>query len=960
VVARKVAEAIGACVAGEDGWEERLRKALGAGNLLHHMSSMHFAERIAAGPSSVRDAVAILADPSARPENLDAFAERIDSVPSQVRTGTVTNIGAQILMAREPETYPPYRAEFTSEWARTVGFAPLGDSSSERYQTLLALCDELLVESAAAGIALRDRLDAQGLAWTVLNEEADVRWTPMEQARLEAWRRGEPQDAVVVARGSGWSPEMEDAAWRVLGAALRGESSAMAPDLQTWRADVAADLQRRVEQNPDTGGGTFLGKLHGQLADASDEVIVLTAELLYIHAAPLTNLSAETKIKRLSTILGWTAGGYALSEELEQGLRTPGSFNGGVGFNIQMWNQLTWLCRFVIHWLEASPERRAAALRDPYAFLDISESVPKDVPSIRYSVEYLAWPGTFPWVSSPDHRKRMVTAMAGDFGGPTGTSLSSRTRDLVSLRQYHQRRARQPVVNWYQSPYLERWLPGATPAPRAWLVRPSDGGSPLVRTWQSEGFVSLKAEMLGTVAPGASEADLRSMIRQGYHHLDRSQQEALTTDYYQFLTVMKPDDVVVTIDHDQIIVGLITDGPEYAELQGSRLRRRVTWSSTVVERSDLSDPVPSLLEQQGHVVDLTAAYDVLASYFSEPEVVNDDEVVEPPNRPVVETVPRLAAVTEGLAQDLFMDRKDLQEIVDLLQARHQVVLYGPPGTGKTYIAQKLAKHLVGSEDPSRVRLVQFHPSYSYEDFFEGYRPSLSESGQPTFELKDGPLRLLAGEASTPENRGNAYVLIIDEMNRANLAKVFGELYFLLEYRKETVRLQYQPETPFRLPPNLFIIGTMNTADRSIALVDAAIRRRFPFYELHPNEEPVKSVLERYLHRHARRDDRAHLLKALNQAIGTEGRDLQIGPSYLMRPDVDRPGGIERVWKYDLMPLLEEHYYGHKSRETIHREFGLDAIRAKVDGLPPPAVVADESPDGGDEEIDLKETGVDAE
>jgi len=279
-----------------------------------------------------------------------------------------------------------------------------------------------------------------------------------------------------------------------------------------------------------------------------------------------------------------------------------------------------------------------------------------------------------------------------------------------------------------------------------------------------------------------------------------------------------------------------------------------------------------------------------------------------------------------LAASLHMNVADLQEIVDLLQRRQQLVLYGPPGTGKTYVAKELAKHLVG--DPSRVRLVQFHPSYSYEDFFEGYRPVI-EDGHPTFALKDGPLRLLAAEASNPENRENAYILIIDEMNRANLAKVFGELYFLLEYRKETVRLQYQPETAFYLPPNLFIIGTMNTADRSIALVDAAIRRRFPFYEMHPSEEPVRSVLERYLVANHIVDDRAALLSELNRRMGDSGRDLQIGPCYLMRPEIQSEADIDLVWRYDILPLLEEHYYGQMDRHTLRQEFGLTALKAAL-------------------------------
>ena len=166
----------------------------------------------------------------------------------------------------------------------------------------------------------------------------------------------------------------------------------------------------------------------------------------------------------------------------------------------------------------------------------------------------------------------------------------------------------------------------------------------------------------------------------------------------------------------------------------------------------------------------------------------------------------------GLADELLVDEGDLERIVRLLCHRRQVIFYGPPGTGKTFVARKLAVHLAGGE--GRVELVQFHPSYAYEDFVEGYRPARLEGGAAGFVLREGPLKRVARRAG--EEGGETFVLIIDEINRGNLAKVFGELYFLLEYREEKISLQYSDE-PFSLPENLWIIGTMNTADRSIAL-----------------------------------------------------------------------------------------------------------------------------------------------
>ena len=194
---------------------------------------------------------------------------------------------------------------------------------------------------------------------------------------------------------------------------------------------------------------------------------------------------------------------------------------------------------------------------------------------------------------------------------------------------------------------------------------------------------------------------------------------------------------------------------------------------------------------------------------------------------------------DELADELLIDVEFLKDIVSLLEDKGQVILYGPPGTGKTYLARELAKEL--APDDSCRALVQFHPSMSYEDFFEGYRPAgTGNDGNVRYELTPGPLARMAEQAS--ESPDTQHVMIIDEINRGNLPRVLGELLFLLEYRKESVRTLYRPEEPFELPENLWFIGTMNTADRSIALVDAALRRRFHFVPFFPDIGPMAGLL----------------------------------------------------------------------------------------------------------------------
>ena len=281
--------------------------------------------------------------------------------------------------------------------------------------------------------------------------------------------------------------------------------------------------------------------------------------------------------------------------------------------------------------------------------------------------------------------------------------------------------------------------------------------------------------------------------------------------------------------------------------------------------------------------------------------------------------PSNEADLQALAEEILLPVDFLENIERLLEDKKQVVFQGPPGTGKTYVAQKLAVCLAGSSE--KVTLVQFHPSYSYEDFVQGFRPRTAKGGQVVFELRDGPL-LRAAKLALDEPNARHF-LVIDEINRGNLAKVFGELYFLLEYRNSEMNLQYQNEL-FSLPDNLYIIGTMNTADRSIALVDLALRRRFYFVEFHPDEEPVKGVLRRWLGKKAPHMAWvANVVDRANEKL--DDRHAAIGPSYFMRENLDQ-GEVQRIWKHSVLPYIEERLFGEGARLG---EFHLDTLTREV-------------------------------
>lgn len=752
--------------------------------------------------------------------------------------------------------------------------------------------------------ALRLYLEPQALYEAAV--EAYEAWDARRKERIPD-APGDPSRMVLHA-GSGAGH-----AFRACGPVLdawRHGDSALSPGLGVWTRDTTAALRDYLANAPPRVSPTLPGFDDHQAR-------VLAAEAFLLLVGPFSDMTGSTKRARvrnpLIPAIDPPGLPWQLSADLEQGF-VP----GGKALAVMPTAILSAFVHILDHWWSASEAARDSAWQDPWVFRDVLAATPNADDRVVALVCLLAYPDSFTSVLRQVDRDRIVDVFVDRLDNPSG----DRERDLKAITLALQAEQGGKSVRYDTAPLLQQWSQDVEGA-RAWLVRGEVDQQNRVPTWVSEGFVTLTVGRFTQLPAGLTQGALSSLVDDRYSDLPVVKREAKKRDVLAFVLGMQTGDLIATVDGGTLRLGRLQEGvPALQSIGGtSLLMRPVAWiADSMPAVQELPDEIRPRVRFKGEDVldltDITSQLEALAEVDeqltgkidaedSDARLVEDAEMpAMPTTRPAV-----LTCDTAALAAKLHhADASWLDELLISLNERKQVVLEGPPGTGKTYVVQQLLDACGVIEGQSA--LVQFHPTYSYEDFVEGFRPVATADGSgAALSVQPGPLRRIADEARNAP--GKPFVLVIDEINRANISKVFGELYFLLEYRDAELELLYSGADRFKLPQNLFIIGTMNSADRSIALLDAAMRRRFVFLSMDSGEPALAGVLARWCADNGRPPGLARLRDRLNAEMLKRGLEssLAFGPSYFMRAGLDAAEGLDRLWRRELRPMLVEHHYG---------------------------------------------------
>ncbi len=704
---------------------------------------------------------------------------------------------------------------------------------------------------------------------------------------------------------------------------LVSDQSLFVDNAEVWTSANFDELYRRFNENPDESSASFVEKLTRQMAGVADPVLQLMAEILWLHFCGAGDVSGVKKREHINRVLGWMQHPVAMPEPLDQALET-GPASTGVAFNTYRPQQLWFLINFGRAWKNCDSARVDKLLSDPWEFkafvfaLDVESAYLQ-----RNALLHLLHPQTFEAIYSRSHKARITQSFAHLV--PGGVDDIDRQIRVIADRLNQApipEGATESYSIFYRDDVVQRWNSkpeseriegeGQTSEARRsyWLYSPGENAFDWQRQYEA-GVMAIGWSDVGDLRRFNSAAEIGEAVDAIYASGGKNPYNTrLALSEIRFAA--KPGDVVIAKRGRRLLLGAgIITGDYRFEINndehGHGHEVAVDWHTKgewLVDHHLVVKTLTDIGKYPGYGAHL------LGDMGTSPEDLLGDAVVAAESSDHV-----TAYALKDALDDLFMDQDDLGSMLSLLHTKKNLILTGPPGTGKTFIAERLAYLLAQERDPERVTRVQFHQSTSYEDFVQGYRPSASG-----FERRDGPFVRICYQAAQDER---PQVLLIDEINRGNLSRIFGEAMMLIESDKRAeqwaTQLAYAQggEPAFWVPENVYIIGTMNTADRSLALVDYALRRRFAFFHIGP------AVDHTGFHKHLRSngllaeevDRLVAAIREVNDLIKDDanlGGGFCLGHSYfcaLSNLDNDLPQLIE----HELAPLLREYWFDDTER-----------------------------------------------
>ena len=445
-----------------------------------------------------------------------------------------------------------------------------------------------------------------------------------------------------------------------------------------------------------------------------------------------------------------------------------------------------------------------------------------------------------------------------------------------------------------------------------WIYAPGDGAM-YWDEFYSAGIMGIGWDDIGDLSAYNTKSEMRQAMQEKIDPSRSFKNDAHAT--WQFVNEMKPGDIIFAKKGMHQVIGRGVVGSDYEfDPQRDHYKniRQVKWT----HKGEWQHPGQAVMKT---LTDITAYTDYVEKLNSLFESEIEDDIEEPVE---IDLKPYDA---DMFLEEVYMDKNKYDTLVALVEKKKNVILQGAPGVGKTFAAKRLAYSIMGVKDPSRVMMVQFHQSYSYEDFIMGFRPT-QEGG---FELKHGAFYDFCKSAEV-DSEDTPYFFIIDEINRGNLSKIFGELFMLIESDKRGIELKLlYADEKFSVPKNVYIIGMMNTADRSLAMMDYALRRRFAFFDMDPGfntkgfrqyqeglqSEKFNKLIER--------------VESLNADIASDdslGEGFCIGHSYFCELKETSDQTLSGIVEFELAPLLKEYWFDEPAKAKTWIEDLRSAIK----------------------------------